>query len=297
MGGTIAYGKLLSCGYGGVLYAYDIKTGDRLWSYVAEGIGFESYYGNYPLSVSAVADEKVYLYSSEHSPSKPQWRGSMIRCVDIHTGAEVWTIDTWGSGALIADGYFVTLNNYDNQIYCYGKGKTEITVTAPQGVITKGSSAIIIGNIKDMSPGAKGTPAIADEHMTQWMEYLYMQQPIPGDATGVPVKLTAIGEDGSTHTIGTATSDMSGMFSMMWTPPAEGKYTIVASFEGSKSYWPSYAETAIGVTASQPDVSGPTPTQAVNPTGSSDASLYIAIAAAVVIIAVIAAAIALRRRK
>ena len=151
---------------------------------------------------------------------------------DINTGAEVWTIDTWGSGA--PQQMAISLHSTTMTTKFTAMEQTEITVTAPQGVITKGSSAIIIGNIKDMSP--KGTPAIADEHMTQWMEYLYMQQPIPGDATGVPVKLKAIGEDGSTHTIGTATSDMSGMFSMMWTPP-EGKYTIVASFEGSKSYF------------------------------------------------------------
>jgi len=38
----------------------------------------------------------------------------------------------------------------------------------------------------------------------------------------------------------------------MWTPEAEGEYTIAATFEGSKSYWASYAETSIGV--------GPAPT-------------------------------------
>ncbi len=69
MGGTIAYGKLLSGGYGGILYAYDIKTGLKLWEYAAPGISTDSYYGNYPLSLSAVADGKVFLYSSEHSPS------------------------------------------------------------------------------------------------------------------------------------------------------------------------------------------------------------------------------------
>jgi len=40
---------------------------------------------------------------------------------------------------------------------------------------------------------------------------------------------------------------MSGMFSHMWTPDIEGKYTVIATFEGSESYYASYAETAVGV--------------------------------------------------
>ena len=35
-------------GYGGVLIAYDIKTGKVLWNYTAAQEGFESPYGNYP---------------------------------------------------------------------------------------------------------------------------------------------------------------------------------------------------------------------------------------------------------
>jgi len=33
----------------------------------------------------------------------------------------------------------------------------------------------------------------------------------------------------------------------MWTQEIEGKYTIIATFEGSKAYYASYAETSIGV--------------------------------------------------
>jgi hypothetical protein len=42
-------------------------------------------------------------------------------------------------------------------------------------------------------------------------------------------------------------SDGAGMFKKMWKPETEGEYTIIARFAGSKSYWPSYAESALSV--------------------------------------------------
>ena len=49
--------------------------------------------------------------------------------------------------------------------------------------------------------------------------------------------------------IGDAISDSSGFFSFRWVPPADivGKYTVIATFAGSQSYWPSSAETAFSV--------------------------------------------------
>ena len=43
------------------------------------------------------------------------------------------------------------------------------------------------------------------------------------------------------------TSDAYGAYSFMWTPDIPGKYTVVATFAGSESYWPSYAKTSFGV--------------------------------------------------
>jgi len=77
------------------------------------------------------------------------------------------------------------------------------------------------------------------------MEYLHMQKAIPTNAAGVTVKLTAISPNGNVEQIGTVTSDTSGMFKKLWTPPTEGEYTIVAAFEGSKSYYASQSETAL----------------------------------------------------
>jgi len=49
------------------------------------------------------------------------------------------------------------------------------------------------------------------------------------------------------------------MFKKMWTPDSEGEYSIIATFEGSDSYWTSYAETAIGVGPA------PSPEQPIEP--------------------------------
>jgi len=302
---AVAYGNFYTVGYGGVLYCYDVKTGNLKWKYEASDPTGEAGYGtNFPLKMGTVADGKVYVVTSEHSPTNPLNRGARLRCIDAYDGKELWTLSHWsavqhGTYVVIADGILVDADAYDMQIYAFGKGQTKTTVTVQDDVIPRGDSILIKGTVTDQSPGAKDTPAIADQYMSEWMEYLYKQYPIPGDATGVAVKLTAIGEDGSTHDIGTTTSDMSGLYSMMWTPPAEGKYTIVASFEGSNSYWPSYAETAIGVTAASGQPTMPaSPTVAPEPpAGVPESTIYIAIAAAVIIIAVIAAAIVLKRRQ
>jgi len=256
---TVYEGKLITWGYGGELRAYNITTGEVLWKFQAKPIGFEyAGFENCPLSLGVICDGKIYVYTSEHSPNTPLRRGSYIRCIDAKTGVELWKILHWGSGPIIADGYLVDLNLYDNRIYCYGKGPSATTVTVSQGVISKGSSVLITGTVTDQSPGAKrlvqegkfsSIPAIADEYMEAWMEYIYMQQEIPGDAKGVPVELIAYDQNGNIINIGTVTTDLSGMFSCLWTPPSEGVYTIVATFKGSKSYWPSYASTTIGVTA------------------------------------------------
>jgi outer membrane protein assembly factor BamB len=94
----IAYGKMFAGNYGGVLYAYDIKTGEELWKYTLAGIGHESPYGNYQITFGGIADEKVYIYSTEHSPTQPLWRGSYLRCIDANTGKELWKSLNFVSG-------------------------------------------------------------------------------------------------------------------------------------------------------------------------------------------------------
>ena len=311
MSDSIYKGTLFSYGYSGELIAYSIKTGEVLWKYIASNVGFESPYGNYPIGVACIADGKLYLTSSEHSPTQPLWRGSYIRCIDAETGDELWKINNWGagmgagSGAAIADGYLVSLNLYDMQIYCYGKGPSATSVSVSPKVSALGSSIMIEGTVIDKSAGTtqqeqagrfpNGVPAMSDEDQSAWMEYVYMQQKMPEDSTGVKVKLNAIDPNGNYQDIGEATSDMSGMFKKMWTPEIEGEYTIIVTFEGSDSYYSSYAETAIGV--------GPAPSPAtpIEPeaTEAPFITTEVAIIAAVVIAAIIGivAFWVLRRRK
>ncbi len=298
MTSNVAYGKIYSCGYAGILYCYDIKTGNLLWTYNATGIGYESPYGNYPLSIAAIANGKVFLTSGEHSPTKPMWRGSYLRAVDAISGNEIWKLLDFNMALAIADGYIVGGNMYDTQLYCIGKGQTAVTVTAPENVQEAGSPILIKGTVTDQSPGQAGTPAIADAYMQRWMEYLYEQQDIPGDAQGVQVSLTAISESGSTTNIGTVTSDMSGLFKVLWTPSATGAYTIVASFAGTESYFPSYGETAVGVG----QASTTNPAASATPTTAGTVNVvpletFYAFAAVMVILMIVVIAVVVMMRK
>jgi hypothetical protein len=264
---NIYQGMILSYGYGGELIAYNITTGEVLWKYTATGVGYESPYGNYPMGIGCIADGKIYIGTGEHSPTQPLYRGPVLQCINASNGALLWNfpvygVEMWAGNAgdnfAIADGYLIALNAYDNQIYCFGKGPSATTVTAPETTIPLGEEVLIKGTVTDQSAGTKqqeqaarfpnGVPAISDEHMGEWMEYLYQQQINPKDATGVEVVLTTLDPNGNFYEIDSVTSDASGMFKLMWEPPVPGEYTIIATFEGSKAYYSSYAETAIGVT-------------------------------------------------
>ena len=227
--------------------------------------------------LAAIADGKVYVFTSEHSPNVPPYKGSRVRCIDAYTGEELWTVLGWGSvgtgnsaSFAVADGYMVYLNTYDMQVYCFGKGPSATTIEAPLASIAKGQSLIIQGTVNDISSGAKtkiasgqftSVPAVSDASIGQWMEYIYMQKPCPTTTTGVQVKLTATDQNGQTTDIATVTSDPSGLYYYKWAPSAEGTYKITATFAGSNSYWGSSATTAIGV-----DSAAAVPTQTVAPT-------------------------------
>jgi outer membrane protein assembly factor BamB len=281
-----AYGNLYTCSYGGVLYCYNMTTGKLSWTYGNGGegnstnSGIDTPWGNYPLMLAAIADGKVYVYTSEHSPNVPPYKGSRVRCIDAYTGEEVWTVLGWGSvgtgnsgSFAVADGYLVYLNTYDMQVYCIGKGPSATTVQAPLSGVTVGQSIIIQGTVIDTSAGAKAkvargqftsVPAMSDVSQGKWMEYVYMQKPMPSDAVGVDVIIFATDASGHSEQIATVTSGSSGLYSYEWVPQNPGKYVITAVFEGSESYWGSSAETAVSVNA----VSGlitPTPTSTPPP--------------------------------
>jgi outer membrane protein assembly factor BamB len=294
MTGGIAYGRVFSTGYGGILYCYNVTTGKLLWKYEANDAYNEVLWSNeWPLFIAFIADGKVYLQSNEHSPTNPLGRGSPFVCVDVETGQRVWELPiwgtSWGGAPIIADSIIAQFNSYDNRIYTIGKGPSATTVTAPDIGVPSGSSVTIKGTVTDQSAGAKGTPAIADESMSEWMQYLYMQFPRPTNATGVEVTLDAVDPNGNFVHLGTATSDTSGLFSYAWaTPDVPGKYTIIATFGGSESYWPSYAETAMVVQEAPPATATPPPAAPLPPyemyTIGTGVAIIIAVAIATILI-------------
>ncbi|MCW4015441.1 MAG: hypothetical protein NWF06_03645, partial [Candidatus Bathyarchaeota archaeon] len=185
-----AYGNLYQQGYGGEIYCYDTANGNLLWVYNNTNSGMETVWGNYPIFIGAIADGKVYAFNNEHSPNYPLYKDEKVYCIDAFTGDELWTLTAWagqtgGGGTstmVLADGFVVYYNYYDNQIYCVGKGPSATTLTVQDDVVAKGDSILIKGIVTDQSPGteqfeqtkrfANGVPAVADECMSSWMEYV-----------------------------------------------------------------------------------------------------------------------------
>ena len=264
-----AYGNLYASGFDGILYCYEMKTGNLLWTYGNGGpgnstyAGLETNWGYYPIFVDVIADGKVYLGTTEHSPDSPFYKNAHYRCLNATTGEEIWTLTGWGTGMyvgqsdIVADGFFVFLNCYDSQIYCVGKGPSAMNVQAPTTAAKLGESVIIQGTVTDIAAGTEqneqaarfpnGVPAVSDESMRSWMEYVYMQKPKPTDVTGVTVELFVTDANNNYRSIGTTTTDSNGFYSYQWIPDISGKYVVYAKFAGSESYWPSNAITAFAV--------------------------------------------------
>ncbi len=264
-----AYGNFYFGGYGGILYCYDTKTGDLKWTYGNGGegnstsSGLVTAWGHYPIFLPCIADGKVFLATTEHSPDSPYYKGAQVRVVNATTGEEVWALTGWGTGMdanydIAADGYYAYFNGYDQKVYVIGKGPSETSINIQNNVLIQGSSVLIEGSVLDIAAGTKqdeqiarfpnGVAAVSDESQKAWMEYLYMQKPRPTDVTGVPVSLSVVDANGNYREIGTTTTtDADGFFSLKWTPDIDGKYTVYASFGGSESYWPSHAVASFAV--------------------------------------------------
>jgi hypothetical protein len=318
--GAVAYGKYIVPAYDGCVHAFDVKTGKQVWKFSDGNAGLETPYGTWPFQFGPIiAGGVVFAANGEHSPEQPSWRGARLYAIDADTGENIWNISGMWPIDAIADGYLVSYNTYDNRLYTFGKGPSAIEVSVPDAAQPLGLPILIKGTVTDQSPAQKGTPAISDEDMGPWMEYLNMQAQKPTNAKGVPVHLTAIDPNGNFQDMGIVTSDMAGMFKKSWIPPVPGEYTITATFEGSEAYGGSAAETALLVvqapsaaietpkpsqptiptgTASPPTTIVPLPTEPVQPpTGQMPTFTYIAIGAVVIVIVSAAAAIVLRRRK
>jgi hypothetical protein len=308
MGTGIVYnGEFIDTGgYAGVVRAFDAQTGESLWNWTAENVGLdESVYPYTPTYIGCMSgDGLLYLYSGEHSVNNPIRRDAKIWCVNATSGEEVWSQTCWPSGTpILADERLIVLDSHDNQIYCYGKGASATTLSTINMVPTLGSSIQLTGTVTDdsvsgrmdtndnLATALKGTPAISDESMEAWMDYLYRQDARPTNATGVDVYLYAIDPNGNYIDIGTTTSDSYGNYAIAYQPEVPGTYQIIATFAGTNSYYSSSASSYLTVGS---EASTPTPA----PTSNSEASIVSAVmtytaAAAVAIIIAIAIAVVL----
>jgi hypothetical protein len=288
-------GKLYTHGTKGIVDCYDVKTGKKLWSYEAVDPYTEiKWSNNWIARIDFIVDGKIYIRHSAHSDNQPLPRGAPYICLNATTGEVIWRVDglvrgtDWGGRGYIGDSIIVKLDTYDLLIFALGKGPSATTVSATPKVVANGQSIVIEGTVMDVSPGTKdsrialrfpnGVPAVADESMGDWMLYVYKQFPRPANVKGVWVTFDVIGPDGKWTHIGGTHTDASGMFSIPWTPPSEGLYTIVITFPGSKSYYPSYARTTILV-----EPAPPTPQMPEIPTPPDYTMMFAAIIALVVI--------------
>ncbi len=315
----LAFGKLYSYAYGGILYCYDLKTGNLDWTYGNGGVvgnntdsGFQAP-GYYPGFIQAVGghgldDGILYIAVTEHTIETPIFKGSFTRAINASNGAELWTFDDYTGefGAVsyaIADGYTNFFNGIDNQIYTLGRGPTAMTVAAPNLAAAIRQPVVITGTIVDVSSGTKqdqlasrfanGVPLANDMIMGDWMGYLYQQKPLPTNFLGVSVDINVVDSNGNFRTIGTATTDARGQYNIVWTPDIAGTYQVIATFAGTNGYWPSSATTAFTVMESQPTATPiPTATPSVSDTYFMPMSIAIIVA-----IVVIGAILALMVRK
>jgi outer membrane protein assembly factor BamB len=273
----IADGKLFSGGTSGITYCYDVKTGELLWTYEMKDIYGEVTWGvNYPSRSPQgfVADGKYYSGYWEHSPIDPKPRGAPFFCVDIETGEEVWSIymspASYRMTGLIGDSTIAVFNTYDNRMYAIGKGPSATTVTAPDTGVPLGTSVLVRGIVTDVSPGTNdaaitmrfpnGVPAVADESMSEWMQYVYMQFPRPADVEGLEVVISVLDPNNNYYEVGKTMTDDDGFFKLSFEPEVPGDYIVIAEFEGSKSYHASHAKTAVSVMDAPATTPEPTPT-------------------------------------
>jgi len=322
-----AYGLFYQNTYAGI-YAFNWTTGAIVWYFNAPSPPFETPYNGYSFFGSAgvvVADGQLYAFNNQHTAKQPLARGWSTWDLNATTGAVVWNITGWMTLGAVADGCITAGNDYDGYMYVFGPGPSYTTVTAPMTTVSSGAGVLIQGEVMDQSPGTlpadtsttsasggtstatfnsasapSNVACVSDASMSTYMQYVYMQTPIPAGVTvtGVPVMLTAIDPTGATINIGTATSDISGKYSFAWTPPTAGQYTIVATFAGDDSYGSSSGETALLV-ANAPSAT-PTLAPTVSPLAvatTADLATYVIAAAIAIIIAIAILGVLILRKR
>ena len=283
--------------FDGNIYAVNMTNGNLEWTF-STGTTGETVEGAYIFGGSsfanngnpgAGADGMIYMATQTNYRGEPKDRFTQLYCVNATSGQEIWQVDGAIAPGALANGYLLGVNDNDGLLYAFNKGLTATTVTATPGT---GNLVTIQGTVTDQSPGQtclgipeKGTPAIADQYMTPWMNYLFMQDPEPTNATGVPVTVTITDPNHNIIANLQATSDINGVYAISWTPPSiNGTYIFSTSFAGSNSYYPSNGETAFSV--GQTTTSVPTAAPQTNIATSSELLTYIVVGVIAIIIAI-----------
>ena len=305
---VIGYDKLFSTGVSGTVYCYDLGTGDLLWTYDAVDPYSEILWANnWWLFNLFVTDGKLYAGHLEHSPVDPRPRGGPFICLNVTNGDVIWRANglfrqtLWGGLGIIGDSIIATQDTYDQRIYGIGKGPSATTAYIQNDVITDGDSVLVKGMVTDVSPGTNsanlemrfpnGVPAVADANMSEWMLYVYKQFERPANVMGVEVVVSVLDPNNNFYEVGRAMSDSSGFFSAEFTPEVPGKYTVIASFDGSGAYYGSFAETAVTVKEA-PEIT-PEPT----PVPQAPVETYLAGSTIAIIVAIAIAVVLLLRKR
>jgi hypothetical protein len=306
----VANGVIYIWLYGGDVYAYNIVTGALVWQYHTPSGAFESPYGTEPLwtfTVGTIAGGELFVPEG-HMYSPPLFHGAQQLALNITNGQVVWSIDAFDvtSAPAVSDGIATTINAYDNQIYAYGMGPSKTTVTAPDVGVTTATPITITGTVMDISAGSQqqavaanfpnGLPCVSDASMSQFMEAVYEQQPMPTNITGVPVTLSVTDINGNHYNIGTTTTNAMGEYGLTWTPIIPGNYTLYATFAGTGAYYGSSASTYFYASSPAPTAS-PTapPVSGLASTGSLE--LGIAVVVIVIIVCVAVLAVMMQRKQ
>ncbi len=307
---VIAYGKLYSATVGGIVYCYDVQTGEKVWEYAVKDKLGESYITNnwwvIPLFISG---DKIYFGTLEHSALEPKPRGGPFLCLNATDGTVIFEADglfrqtRWGGRAIMGDSIIATQDTYNQMIYGIGKGPSAMTVTAPNTAVTTDTSVIIQGKVTDISPGTadasitmrfpNGVPAVSDADQSEWMLYVYKQFSQPMTVTGVPVSIDAVDPNGNYIHLGDATSDASGNYLFAYTPSTEGTYKIYATFGGSAAYYSSYAQT--GMIVQKGVEATPAPSTTASVTEQYFVPAIAGIIAAIAIVGILLAILTLRK--
>src|SRR5450759_2051371 len=193
----------------GSVEALNLTNGDLLWTWAPPPAGLQTPTPTYLMEgmYSIAMGGGVIFVGTQLSHGDPIYDGAQYYALNTTTGQVIWSINCFSAqahagGDAIADGYYVTFNGYDNQIYTFGMGPSKTTISAPQIGITMATPITITGSVTDISAGSQqeavaanfpnGLPAVSDASMSQFMEAVYEQQPMPTNTTRVPVTLRVI---------------------------------------------------------------------------------------------------------